>query len=179
MEEHTLNKKYLSKKNARARSKKLALGITVALSLLLVVGIVAQQFIATTEVHALESHEGLLALPVEAINEQASFFSYELDGTYMEFFAVKDAHGHILTGMNTCYSCYNSGKGYFTQQGNDFVCNNCGNHYPLDSHNNEYATTECAPLPITEDMLQQEGDQLYIKTESLSRYTHLFNQWQR
>ena len=45
----------------------------------------------------------------------------------MEIVAVKALDGSIRTAFNTCQVCYNSGRGYYQQEGNELVCQNCGN----------------------------------------------------
>ena len=166
------------RKNRRDQSKKIAISVIIGLSVLLITAVVAQQFVGQNEVHALEAHDGSLALPMDMINEEIAYFSYEHEGTYMELFAVKDSHGHMVTAMNTCFNCYNTGNGYFTQQGHELVCNNCGNHYNIEDHNHNHGTNECAPITITEDMLEQDGENLYLKIDALSAFVPLFENWQ-
>ena len=179
MEVNTLKKKRISKKNTKKKTGKKAIWISASLSLLLVAIILLQLSVGSNEVLELGLYDGFLSIPMESINEKVSFYSYELDGTYMEFFAVKDSHGHIVTGMNTCISCYDSGKGYFTQEGDDLICNNCGNHHAIDTSNHEQGLAECAPVPLIDDMFENTDTHLQIKAESLSLFVPIFEEWNK
>lgn len=37
----------------------------------------------------------------------------------------------IRTAFNTCQVCYSSGRGYYVQEGNVLVCQNCGNRFGM------------------------------------------------
>ena len=63
---------------------------------------------------------------LDGIGEEAQFFDY--DG--IEFFVVRAKDGSVKTAFNACDVCYRSKKGY-RQEGDDMVCNNCGNHYRI------------------------------------------------
>ena len=60
-----------------------------------------------------------MTIPVKEISEKASFYSVEVDGTQMEVIAVKDSDGNIRTAFNTCQICYDSGNGYYKQEGDE------------------------------------------------------------
>ena len=67
-----------------------------------------------------------LTLSLAEITTTASF--YEHDG--IRFFVVKALDGSIKTAFDACDVCYGSKKGY-RQEGNNMICNNCGNSYPI------------------------------------------------
>jgi uncharacterized membrane protein len=68
----------------------------------------------------------LVKIPLESISEKAQFYDYE----GIEYFVVEAGDGSIKTAFNACDVCYKSKKGY-RQEGNDMVCNDCGNHYAI------------------------------------------------
>ena len=47
----------------------------------------------------------------------------------MEVLAAKDADGTVRTAFNTCQVCHGSRKAYFVEQGDEVVCQNCGNAF--------------------------------------------------
>src|SRR5665647_3780741 len=51
------------------------------------------------------------------VSSTAKFYPYKLDGTNMEIIAVKATDGTIRTALNTCQVCYDSGRGYYKQEG--------------------------------------------------------------
>jgi len=67
-----------------------------------------------------------MKLLVDGVSETAEFFEY----SGIEFFVVRAAGGSVKTAFNACDVCYRSRKGY-RQEGDDMVCNNCGNHYRI------------------------------------------------
>ena len=68
----------------------------------------------------------VIKIPLAGIDGTADFFNY--DG--IEFFVVRAKDGSVKTAFNACDVCYRSKKGY-RQEGDDMVCNNCGNHYRI------------------------------------------------
>ena len=73
-----------------------------------------------------------LSIPTDELSENAEFYPVDVDGTEMEVIAVKDSTGTIRTAFNTCQICYDSGKGYYKQEGDKLVCQNCGNSFTMD-----------------------------------------------
>ena len=67
----------------------------------------------------------------------------------MEVMAVRDSSGNIRTAFNTCQVCYSSGRGYYQQEGNDLVCQNCGNSFTTDQVGLE--SGGCNPVPIMDN----------------------------
>lgn len=70
-----------------------------------------------------------LTIKTDDLSEDAAFYPIEVDGTEMEVIAVKDAEGIVRTAFNTCQICYDSGNGYYKQEGDKLVCQNCGNSF--------------------------------------------------
>ena len=58
-----------------------------------------------------------LVIKTDDLSEDAAFYPIEVDGTEMEVIAVKDSEGNIRTAFNTCQICYDSGNGYYKQEG--------------------------------------------------------------
>ncbi|MDR1328487.1 MAG: DUF2318 domain-containing protein, partial [Oscillospiraceae bacterium] len=73
-----------------------------------------------------------IVIPIAGISETASFYPAEIDGTRLEVIAVKAPDGTVRTAFNTCQVCYDSGRGYYKQDGDVLVCQNCGNQFPMD-----------------------------------------------
>ena len=107
--------------------------------------IAAAVFAAGAQAGVLES--GDLYIPADEITETATFYPITLDGTEMEIFAVRAPDGTIRTAFNTCQVCYDSGRGYYKQEGNFFVCQNCGNRFRIGDI--ERIRGGCNPVPIT------------------------------
>ena len=116
-----------------------------------------------------------LVIPVSSVTEQAAFYPVEVDGTEMEVFAIRASDGTIRTAFNTCQSCYTSGKGYYSMQDEDLVCNNCGFHFSPDQV--EVSSGGCNPWPIFEENKTVTADIISISYEFLSQSRDIFTNW--
>lgn len=76
--------------------------------------------------------DGYLAIPIADLSQTASFYKADLDGTEVELVALKDSKGNLRTAFNACQVCYSSGRGYYVQDSDYLVCQNCGNSFTID-----------------------------------------------
>jgi uncharacterized membrane protein len=109
------------------------------------------------------------------ISETAKFYPINADGTNMEVIAVKATDGTIRTALNTCQICYDSGRGYFVQEGQYLVCQNCGNRFHIDEV--EKIKGGCNPVPILENDKQDKGDYISLSPEFLASQKQYFSNW--
>jgi uncharacterized membrane protein len=108
-----------------------------------------------------------IKIPLSEISETAAFYNYG----DIEFFIVEASDGTPKTAFNACDVCYRSKKGY-RQDGEDMVCNNCGNHYPISGLGTKNLRGGgCWPgyLPNT-----VEGDYIVIKKFDLESGAYRF-----
>ena len=120
---------------------------------------------------------GSLNISTESLSETASFYPVEVDGMEMEVIAVKDSTGAIRTAFNTCQVCYDSGKGYYKQEGDKLVCQNCGNTFTMDQVGT--VAGGCNPWPILEENKTVTDDQLQIPYDFLKEAKSIFSNWKR
>lgn len=118
---------------------------------------------------------GYLAIPIADLSQTASFYKADLDGTEIELVALKDSKGNLRTAFNACQVCYSSGKGYYVQDGNYLVCQNCGNSFTIDQVG--IASGGCNPWPIldsdrtvTDDEIQISYDVLKATADELPKF---------
>lgn len=118
---------------------------------------------------------GYLAIPIADLSQTASFYKADLDGTEIELVALKDSKGNLRTTFNACQVCYSSGKGYYVQDGNYLVCQNCGNSFTIDQVG--IASGGCNPWPIldsdrtvTDDEIQISYDVLKATADELPKF---------
>lgn len=116
-----------------------------------------------------------LKIPVKEISEKASFYSVEVDGTQMEVIAVKDSDGNIRTAFNTCQICYDSGNGYYKQEGNELVCQNCGNSFTMEQVGE--SAGGCNPWPILEEDKTETDSEVKISYDFLKESSDIFENW--
>lgn len=136
--------------------------------------------IATTAVDSAESvtsikKDGYLAIPIAGLSQTASFYKADLDGTEVEIVALKDSKGNLRTAFNACQVCYSSGRGYYRQEGEYLVCQNCRNSFTIDQVG--IASGGCNPWPIldsdrtvTDDEIQISYDVLKATADELPKF---------
>ena len=118
---------------------------------------------------------GYLAIPIAGLSQTASFYKADLDGTEVELVALKDSKGNLRTAFNACQVCYSSGRGYYRQEGEYLVCQNCGNSFTIDQVG--IASGGCNPWPIldsdrtvTDDEIQISYDVLKATADELPKF---------
>ncbi len=119
--------------------------------------------------------DGYLAIPIADLSQAASFFKVDLDGTEVELVALKDSKGNLRTAFNACQVCYSSGRGYYRQDGEYLVCQNCGNSFTIDQVG--IASGGCNPWPIldsdrtvTDEEIQISYDVLKATADELPKF---------
>ncbi|WP_253288444.1 DUF2318 domain-containing protein [Blautia sp. MSJ-19] len=118
-----------------------------------------------------------LVIKTDDLSEDAAFYPIEVDGTEMEVIAVKDAEGIIRTAFNTCQICYDSGNGYYKQEGDKLVCQNCGNSFTMDQVGE--TAGGCNPYPILDDDKTVTEDEIQISYDFLKESSDIFANWKR
>jgi uncharacterized membrane protein len=150
---------------------KLTAKLTAKSSMKLAVALIAMFLLTGAPADA---EDGGLFIPAGDITEKAVFYPLNVDGVDMEVFAVKAPDGTIRTAFNTCQLCYDSGYGYFVQDGGVFVCQNCGNRFKASDI--ETVNGGCNPLPITKDPLKSQAGNFksLIDADNLMAHEILF-----
>jgi uncharacterized membrane protein len=116
-----------------------------------------------------------IIIQTKDITETPTFYPASIDGVELEVLAVKASDGTIRTAFNTCQVCYNSGKGYYEVDGDELVCQNCGNRFGMDAV--EVTKGGCNPVPITEEYKTVTDDTITISKDILSQATAIFAEW--
>lgn len=120
---------------------------------------------------------GDLVIKKSDISKTAKFYPYKVDGVKMEVLALQASDGTIRTAFNTCQVCYNSGRGYYKQEGDTLVCQNCGNRFKADQV--ELIKGGCNPVPILEENKADDGTDITISKDFLAQNKELFSNWKR
>lgn len=100
----------------------------------------------------------------------ANYYNTELSGKTVYFFVVRDSNGIYRAAANACQVCADAKMG-FTQQGNNMVCNTCGNKYPLEKIATEKGG--CNPVPINPS-LEVSDEKITILQTDLSNIVSYF-----
>ena len=111
------------------------------------------------------------------ITSTATFIPYKANGTNMEIIAVKAPDGTIRTAFNTCQVCYDSGRGYYKQQGDELLCQNCGNRFKISQVEKE--KNGCNPVPVSEADKSDNGTIITISKTVMEQNAALFGNWKK
>lgn len=121
------------------------------------------------------NENGDLVIPIADITEKATFYAYDELDTKMEILAVKAPDGTIRTAFNTCQVCYSSGRGYYVQEGDALVCQNCGNVFQMDQV--EITKGGCNPVPISQGGKEVTDTSITISKDFLTQAEVIFANW--
>lgn len=116
-----------------------------------------------------------IVIQAENIGIEASYFNYDADGITVQFFAVQASDDTIRMALNTCQVCNGSPYAYFEQDGDTFICQNCGNRFA--STEIGIASGGCRPVPITEDIYTEQDGAITIPASFLDESATLFKNW--
>ena len=133
---------------------------------------------ATQDVKAEQVANGQdVVIKASDINTQASYYDYDANGTKVQLFAVKASDGTARVALNTCQVCQGSPKAYFVQEGDDFVCQNCGNHFASAQVGNE--AQGCDPIPVTSSDYTIKDNAIVVPASFLDGYASSFTNWKK
>jgi hypothetical protein len=118
---------------------------------------------------------GDLQIPKKEISATATFYQYRLDGVLMEVLALRAPDGTVRTAFNTCQVCYSSGRGWYVQQGDVLVCQNCRNRFKASQV--EIIKGGCNPLPITKDLKKEDARTITIAKSLFEEAKPIFLNW--
>lgn len=118
---------------------------------------------------------GNVVIDKNEIGRSATFYPYELEGVELEVMAVKASDGTIRTAFNTCQICYASGRGYYKQQGEALICQNCGNVFTADDV--QVLAGGCNPVPIFEEDKTETQESIEISEDFLKESKDIFLNW--
>lgn len=176
------------KQTKKKSSEQLKYGMISILALVIIVGVgilskrdvvkrneISSDQPAQNTQETLLSEEGDLIIPIEGVSEEANFYPLEVDGTQLEILAVKASDGTIRTAFNTCQICYSSGRGYYVQEGNALVCQNCGNRFQTSDV--EIARGGCNPVPIFDEDKVVDENNITISSDFLAEASGIFANW--
>lgn len=118
-----------------------------------------------------------LLIPAEDIGTEASYYDYDANGITVQVLAVHASDGTTRLAFNTCQVCNGSPYAYFVQEGDWFICQNCGNRF---------ASTEvgivsggCNPVPITDKIYTEQDGIITIPAAFLEENVVLFRNWKK
>ncbi|HEX8286297.1 MAG TPA: DUF2318 domain-containing protein [Pyrinomonadaceae bacterium] len=111
---------------------------------------------------ALKAEGGQVSIPVSELDAKARFYEYKTaSGKTVSFFAMRSSDGVYRAALNACDVCF-AGKQGYRQEGDDMVCNKCGNHFHSAQINE--VKGGCNPVGLQRKV---EGDRVLIDARGL------------
>jgi len=150
--------------------RKIGLTVLVLAASVFLGGLWSQGWIWATEA-------GGVKIIKSQVTSKAKFYPYKAGKIYMEVIAVRASDGTVRTALNTCQVCYDSGRGFYTQQGNELICNNSGNRFHIDQI--EKVRFGCNPIPIMNEDKTDDGKVITISKAFLEKHAVYFKRWKR
>ena len=106
--------------------------------------------------------DGAVRLPVSTFDDgQAHWYTHHADGVDIEFFVLKSSDGVVRAAFNACDVCFLEKQGY-RQEGDEMICNNCGQRFPSELINE--VRGGCNPSPLARTI---EGDEVVIRVDDV------------
>ena len=120
---------------------------------------------------------GDLQIQKKEVTSTARFYQYKVDGVLIEILALRAPDGTVRTALNTCQVCYSSGRGYYVQQADVLVCQNCRNRFKASQV--EIIKGGCNPIPITAELKTETADTITIGKWLFSEAKPFFLNWKK
>jgi uncharacterized membrane protein len=120
---------------------------------------------------------GDLQIQKDEITAMAKFYQYKVDGVLIEILALRAPDGTVRTALNTCQVCYSSGRGWYKQEGDVLVCQNCGNRFKASQV--EIIKGGCNPIPITADLKTEDSKTITIGKWLFEQAKPFFLKWKK
>ena len=112
-------------------------------------------------------------IPTSGITGTVSFLPVTIDDIEMEIMTVIASDGTIRIAFNRCERCYKSGKGFYLQENNDLICQQCSMLFPIDKIGIEEGG--CSPIPIPDKEKIITENLIKISHDVLKTYTRWFS----
>ena len=120
-----------------------------------------------------QDEEGDLVIYADRLSSDQVSFIRISDDSRIELLARLGDDGTVKAALGTCQSCNGSPGAYYTQEGNELKCNNCGLTFPISVLDSPGGG--CHPIMLSEKIMRYEGNDLVIDLDGLSANEDLFS----
>jgi hypothetical protein len=117
----------------------------------------------------LRAQGGGVRLPLSPQRDgRVHFYTWAQGEQAIEFFAVRAGDGSVHTAFNACEVCFPYREGY-RQEGDEVVCNECGQRFPFEKIG--VVSGGCDPVPLPSTVV---GEEVVIRVEDLLKGARLY-----
>jgi uncharacterized membrane protein len=114
---------------------------------------------------------GELELAETTVTSAAKFYTYNIGGTDVRFFALRGKDGDVRVAFDACDVCYDRKRGY-RQTGDSMTCNNCGNVYSSAGIGTKNLQGGCWPSYLKRNV---EDGKVLIREDDLKGKKYMFD----
>lgn len=115
---------------------------------------------------------GNIVIRGDTLTEGRVEFLQLSDESSIELLARRGADGSAKVALGTCQSCQGSPGAYYTQEGDQLKCNNCGLTFPLKVLDEPGGG--CHPIMIDPGAIEYQGNDILLDPERIYAYEPLF-----
>lgn len=165
-------------KNVKTGKSKKVPAVILGAALVLIAALLILKGWGSGDSKTVDSSERDLVIPKSEITNTVKFYPVKSGKTQMEILAVRASDGTVRTAFNTCQVCNGSPRAYYMQQGDEVICQNCGNRFSIDMI--EEQRGGCNPIPIMKEDKTDDGDNIIISQAFIDRNKGLFpDNWKK
>lgn len=125
-------------------------------------------------IEAIIDSENQIVIEKSTITDVATFINYRIEEVVIQMIAVRAKDGTVRLALNTCQSCSPSPKAYFIQEGDYFVCQNCGTKFYVDEIG--ISKGGCNPAPVK--IHEEDEERIIIEVAEIAKYKEKFKNWE-
>ncbi|MDR1465754.1 MAG: DUF2318 domain-containing protein [Oscillospiraceae bacterium] len=118
-----------------------------------------------------------LAIPAPEITDDLKMVPVQLGKIKTNVLAYRVSDGSVRTALNISQVCYPSGKGFYVQEGQDLVCQNCGQRVALETIGLP-GQGGCHPVAIPAASRTEADGNVVIPAAVLEEFRQLIETWQ-
>ena len=119
-----------------------------------------------------KTDDGMIRIPAEKLSHDNISFIRIAENSRIEILARIGDDGLPKAALGTCQSCNGSPKAYYTQEGDQLKCNNCGLTFPINVIDSQgYG---CHPISIDSSIVRISDQEILLDAEKLAAYEPLF-----
>lgn len=146
------------------------LAVTAAIVLL---AVPKREAASVSALYARRDGDGNIAISASELSEGKLAVLKFAEDSRIELIATLDNKGAAQAAFGTCQSCMGSPGAYYTQNGEELQCNNCGLTFPMSVIGG--GGRGCHPIPIDEEGIKRTADGLVIDSETVAAAEPLFS----
>lgn len=117
------------------------------------------------------NERGEVEILASEVTKDASYYNIDANGVEVRFFYLRAEDGKVRVAIDACDVCYDQKKGY-RQDGDNMVCNNCGNRYPSDGLGTENIKGGCWPSYLPMNIVDGK---VVIKASDIKAKRYMFD----